>query len=82
LLIGMDHAYLMPEHVAESIDFNSQLRLMKSMFGNQFILVGEGAPRLSWCDAMEANERCEAAARARKKREECRRLRRKRGRRP
>ncbi len=47
---------------------------MKSMFGNQNILVGEGVPRLSWCDAMEADERCEAANRIRKKREECRRL--------
>jgi hypothetical protein len=30
VLIGMDHAHLMPEHVAESTEFNSQLRLMKS----------------------------------------------------
>jgi hypothetical protein len=56
VLIGMDHAHLMPEHVAKSTQFSSQLRLMKSMFGNQYILVGEGAPRLSWCDAMEADE--------------------------
>ncbi len=47
VLIGMDHAHLMPEHVAESTELSSQLRLMKSMFGNQYILVREGAPRLS-----------------------------------
>ncbi len=47
VLLGMDHAHLMPEHVAESTDLNSQLRLMSSMFGGQHILVGEGAPRLS-----------------------------------
>jgi hypothetical protein len=70
----MDHAHLMLEHVAESTEFSSQLRLMSSMFGNQYILVGEGAPRLSWCDAMEADERCEAAARTRKRREECRKM--------
>jgi hypothetical protein len=70
----MDHAHLMPEHVAESTEFSSRLRLMSSMFGNQYILVGEGAPRLSWCDAMEANERCGAPARTRKKREECRKM--------
>jgi hypothetical protein len=62
VLLGMDHAHLMPEHVAESTDLNSQLRLMSSMFGGQHILVGEGAPRLSWIDAMEADERYEAAA--------------------
>jgi hypothetical protein len=44
------------------------------MFGNQYVLVGEGAPRLSWCDAMEADERSEAAARIRQRREECRKL--------
>jgi hypothetical protein len=72
LLIGMDHAHLMSEqcsdiseHAAESTRFSSQLRLMKSLFGNQHILVGEGALRLSWCDAMEADERDEAAARLR-----------------
>jgi hypothetical protein len=32
------------------------------MFGGQHILVGEGAPRLSWVDAMGADERYEAAA--------------------
>ncbi len=76
MLIGMDHAHLMPEHVAESTKFSSQLkkRLMKSMFGNQYILVGEEAPRLSWCDAMEADERSEAAARLRQRREECMKL--------
>ncbi len=74
VLIGMDHAHLMPEYVAESTEFSSQLRLMKFMFSNHYILVGEGAPRLSWCDAMEADERCEAAARTRKKREECRKM--------
>jgi hypothetical protein len=74
VLIGMDHAHLMPEHVAESTEFSSQLRLMSSMFGNQYILMGEGAPCLSWCDAMEADERCKAAARARKRREECRKV--------
>ncbi len=47
---------------------------MSFRFGNQYILVGEGAPRLSWCDAMEADERCEAAARTRKRREECRKM--------
>jgi hypothetical protein len=70
----MDHAHLMPEHVAESTEFSSQLRLMSSMFGGQYILVGEGAPRLSWCDAKEADERYEAAARTRKRREECRKM--------
>jgi hypothetical protein len=35
VLIGMDHVHLMPEHVAKSTEFSSQLRLMKSMFGNQ-----------------------------------------------
>jgi hypothetical protein len=30
------------------------------MFGGQHILVGEGAPRLSWIDAMDADERYEA----------------------
>jgi hypothetical protein len=44
LLIGMDQAHLMPEHAAESTKFSSQLRLMKSMFVNQYILVGEGVP--------------------------------------
>jgi hypothetical protein len=48
--LGMDHAHLMPEHVAENTDLSSQLRLMSSMFGGQYILVGEGAPRLSWYD--------------------------------
>ncbi len=33
VLLGMDHAHLMPEHVAESTDLGSQLRLMSSMFG-------------------------------------------------
>ncbi len=65
LLIGMDHAHLMSEHAAESTRFSSQLRLMKSLFGNQHILVGEGALRLSWCDAMEEDERDEAGARLR-----------------
>jgi hypothetical protein len=74
VLLGMDHAHLMPEHVAESTEFSSQLRLMSSMFGGQYILVGEGAPRLSWCDAMEADERYEAAAQTRKRREECRKM--------
>jgi hypothetical protein len=64
----------MPEHVAESTDLGSQRRLMSSMFGGQHILVGEGAPRLSWYDAMEADERCEAAANGRRKREECRKM--------
>ncbi len=62
VLLGMDHAHLMPEHVAQSTDLSSQLRLMSSMVGGQYILVGEGALRLSWYDAMEADERCEAAA--------------------
>jgi hypothetical protein len=35
VLLGMDHAHLMPEHVAESTDLSSQLRLMSSMFGGQ-----------------------------------------------
>jgi hypothetical protein len=74
LLIGMDHSHLMPEHAAESTRFTSQLRLMKSMFGNQHILVREGAPRLSCCDAMEAGKRDEAAARKRQRREECRKF--------
>jgi hypothetical protein len=47
---------------------------MSSMLGGQHILVGEGAPRLSWYDAMEADERCEAAANGRRKREECRKM--------
>ncbi len=67
VLLGIDHAHLMPEHVAESTDLRSQLRLMSSMFGGQYILVGEGAPRLSWYDAMEADERYEAAANGSKK---------------
>ncbi len=74
VLLGMDHAHLMPEHVAESTDLSSQLRLMSSMFGEKYILVGEGAPRLSWYDAMEADERYEAAANGRKRREECRKM--------
>ncbi len=74
VLLGMDHAHLMPEHVAESTEFSSQLRLMSSMFGGQYILVGEGAPHLSWYDAMEADERCEAAAKTRKRREDCRKM--------
>ncbi len=60
LLIGMDHAHLMPEHAAERTKFSSQVRLMKSTSGNQYILVAEGAPHLSWCDAMEADERDKA----------------------
>jgi hypothetical protein len=60
----------MPEHKAESSKFTSQLRLMRSMFG----MVGEGAPRLSWCDEMEAIERSEAEARKRQQREECQKL--------
>ncbi len=47
---------------------------MNPMFGNQYILVGEGAPCLSWCDAMEADEKGEAGAWARRPREECRKL--------
>jgi hypothetical protein len=74
VLLGMDHAHLLPEHVAESTDLSSQLRLMSSMFGGQHILVGEGAPRLSWVDAMDADERYEAAANGRKKREEYRKM--------
>jgi hypothetical protein len=74
MLLGMDHAHLMPEHVAESTDLSSQLSLMSSMFGGQHILIGKGAPRLSWYDAMEANERYEAAANGRRKREECRKM--------
>ncbi len=35
VLLGMDHAHLMPEHVAENTDLGSQLRLMSSMFGGQ-----------------------------------------------
>jgi hypothetical protein len=70
----LSHAHLMPVHVAKSTKFSSQLRLMKPIFGNQYILVGEGAPRLSWCDAMEVDERCEATARTRKRREECRKM--------
>ncbi len=61
-------------HVAESTDLSSQLRLMSSMFGGQHILVGEGAPRLSWIDTMDADERYEAAANGRKKREDCRKM--------
>ncbi len=67
VLLGMDHAHLIPEHVAKSTDLSSQLRLMSSMFGGQHILAGEGAPRLSWIDAMDADERYEAAANGRKK---------------
>jgi hypothetical protein len=74
VLLGMDHAHLMPEHVAESTEFSSQLRLMSSMCGGQDILVDEGAPRLSWYDAMKADERCEAAAKRRKRREDCRKM--------
>jgi hypothetical protein len=74
VLLGMDHAHLMPEHVAESTELSSQLRLMSSMFGGQYILVGEVAPRLSWYDAMEADERCEAAAKTRKRREDCQKM--------
>ncbi len=74
VLLGMDHAHLMPEHVAESTDLGSQLRLMSSMFGGQHILVGEGAPRLSWVDAMDADERYEAAANGRRKREDYRKM--------
>ncbi len=74
VLLGMDHAHLMPEHVAESTDLSSQLRLMSSMFGGQHILVGEGAPRLSWVDAMDADERYEAAANGQKKREDYRKM--------
>ncbi len=74
VLLGMDHARLMPEHVAESTDLSSQLRLMSSMFGGQHILVGKGAPRLSWVDAMDADERYEAAANRRKKREDYRKM--------
>jgi hypothetical protein len=44
LLIGMDHSQLMLEHAVESYKFTSELILMKSMFGNQYILVGEVAP--------------------------------------
>jgi hypothetical protein len=44
------------------------------MFGGQHILVGEGAPRLLWIDAMEADERYEAAANGRRKREERRKM--------
>ncbi len=69
VLLGMDHAHLMPEHVAESTDLSSQLRLM-----SQHILVREGAPSLSWIDAMDADERYEAAANGRKKREDCRKM--------
>jgi hypothetical protein len=74
VLLGMDHAHLMPEHGAKSTDLSSQLRLMGSMFGGQHILVGEGAPRLSWVDAMDADERYEAAANGRKRREDCRKM--------
>jgi hypothetical protein len=70
----MDHAHLMPEHVAESTDLSSQLRLMSSMFGGQHILVGEGAPRLSWIDAVDADDRYEAAINERKKREDYRKM--------
>jgi hypothetical protein len=60
---------------AESTRFTSQLRLMKLMFGNlQHILVGEGAPRFSWCYTMEADKRDEAAASKRQIKEECRKL--------
>jgi hypothetical protein len=48
--------------------------LMKLMFGNQHILVGEGAPRFSWCYTMEADKRDEAAARKPQIKEECRKL--------
>jgi hypothetical protein len=82
VLLGMDHAHLMPEHVAESTEFSSQLRLMSSMFGGQYILVGEGAPRLSWYDAMEADERCEAAAKTRREEKIAERWPRRHGRRP
>ena len=45
------------------------------MIGNlQHILVGEGAPRFSWCYTMEADERDEEAARKRQIKEECRKL--------
>jgi hypothetical protein len=64
----------MPEHVAESTDLSSQLRLMSSKFGGQHILVGEVAPRLSWNHAMDADERYEAAANGRKKREDFRKM--------
>ncbi len=74
MLLGMDHAHLIPEHVAEITDLNSQLRLMSSMFGGQHILVGEGAPRLSWIDAMDAEERYEVDANGKRKREECRKM--------
>jgi len=74
VLLGMDHAHLLPEHVAESREFSSQLILMSSMFGGQYILVGEGAPRLSWYDAMEADERCKAGPNTRKRREGCRKM--------
>ena len=71
LLIGMDNANLMPEHVAESIKECSQLRLLKSLFGHQYILVGEGAPKLTWSDEIENEKKREREDRKRTRRVKC-----------
>jgi hypothetical protein len=47
---------------------------MRSIFGNQYILVSEGALKLFWCDEMEAIERNASEARKRQRREKCRKL--------
>jgi hypothetical protein len=47
---------------------------MRSLFGNPYILVGEGAPKLSWWDKVETSERSDLEAREQKRREECRKL--------
>jgi hypothetical protein len=46
MFIGMDHVDLMPVQVVESMTCDSQLRIMRSLFGHQYILVGTGGPRI------------------------------------
>ncbi len=46
MFIGMDHVDLMPVQVVESMTCDSQLRIMRPLFGHQYILVGTGGPRI------------------------------------
>jgi hypothetical protein len=57
LLVGLDYSNLMPEHVEVSSRFTSKLQIMNTVFGNQYILVGEGAPKVTWYEEMEDSER-------------------------
>ncbi len=58
---------MLPVHVSKNTMLTSQLRIMRSVFGNQYILVRVNGLKVAWNDVMEE----EVAARNARKKEKC-----------